>query len=215
MSNPPDILASLGLEAALPSSACARDQRGCFSDLDGTRVVFATAEAMRGLQHVIEQERAGGWAATMKTCGEMCGRQIATTLDARLAQLGHPNLSTLPLEASLAFLERTFPARGWGRLKIDLTHAADHGLVVAIVDDSFFVEALPEANQQVDAMLAGVLKAFFEYISGQSLACEEIACGRQGAAHCTFVIAPADKLTVALPRIGHDAAEAILALLTR
>jgi predicted hydrocarbon binding protein len=211
----PDILVSLGLQAVISDVPFAQDANGRVADSAGGRVIFAAAEAIRGLQHVLERERPGAWRITMTACGRACGRRIAATLEAKLATLGQPALAALPLEAGLAFLEHAFAAHGWGRLKLDLAHAAEHGLVVARVEHSFFVETLPAGDRFVDAMLAGILQSFFEHISGQTLGSEEIACGRGGANHCTFVIAPIEKLAAVLPRIGQDSAESILAQLTR
>lgn len=215
MPNLPDILASLGLAGVIADAPFTSDGSGRFVDSAGAQVVFAGAEALQGWHRVIERERPGAWRVTMHACGQACGKRIATILDAKLAALGKPALATLPLEACLALLERAFTAHGWGRLQVDLTHAAEHGVVVAEIGQSFFVEALPEAEDFVDAMPAGILQGFFEYISGQELACEEIACGGRGAPHCTFVIAPADRLAAVKARIGRDPAEAILAQLTQ
>ena len=215
MPNVPDILASLGLAGVIADAPGTRDATGRFVDSAGAPVVFAGAEAMQGWHHVIERERPGAWRVTMHGCGQACGKRIATALDATLAALGKPALAALPLDACLALLEQAFAAHGWGRLKVDLTHAADHGVVVAEVGQSFFVETLPKAEDFVDALPAGILQGFFEYISGQTLACEEIACGGRGAPHCTFVIAPPDRLAAVQARIGRDPAAAILAQLTQ
>ena len=214
MSTSSDILVSLGLDRVIADQPFRRDAQGRYIDAAGARVVFADAATMRGLQHVIERERPGAWRATMKACGHACGRRVAAHLDAQLAALRQPALSALPLEACLAFLERTFAVHGWGRLALDLTHAADHGLLVARVEHSFFVEAMPRVDGFVDAMLAGILHGFFEHVSGQTLGSEEIGCGRHGAAHCTFVVGPADVIATVNARVGRDSVDAIVAALT-
>jgi predicted hydrocarbon binding protein len=215
VTNVPNILSTLGLEGVIAGEPFARDNRGRFVDSSGARVVFTSAEAIQGLHRVIERERAGAWQPTMKACGHVCGRQIAVNFDVKLAALGKPALAALPLEAALALLERAFAAHGWGRLKLDLTHAGERGVVIGRLDHSLFVEALPKADHFVDGMIGGILQGFFEYISGQTLGCEEIACGRRGAAQCTFVIAPPEKLAEVKPQIGYETGETILLHLTR
>jgi predicted hydrocarbon binding protein len=215
VTNVPNILSTLGLEGVIGDEPFARDDRDRFVDSSGARVVFAPAEAIQGLHRVIERERAGAWQPTMKACGQACGRQIAMNFDLKLAALGKPALAALPLEAAMALLERAFAAHGWGRLKLDLTYAGDHGVVVGRLNHSLFVETLPKADHFVDGMVGGILQGFFEYISGQTLGCEEIACGRRGAAECAFVIAPPEKLAAVRPQIGHETGEAILLHLTR
>ncbi len=207
------ILRELGLEHLLEDGTLAVRADGPLAGPAGQRLVAISAEAIRALHHVLERERAGAWRAALKSAGHYTGRKLGEELDARLAALGQPALAALPLEACLALVERHFAACGWGRLQLDLTDAADYGLVVARLEHSAFVEALPAVDDFVDALPAGLLQGFFEYISGQTLGCEEIACGRRGAARCTFVITAPDRLATVMPRLGQESAEAILAAL--
>ncbi len=196
------ILASLGLERLLDAD----------SATPGTRV-YASPEMIRGLHHVLERERSGAWRSVMKTVGYASGQKFGADLDARLTARSQPILSGLPLEAGLELIAAQFTQLGWGRLQIDLTHAAQHGLVVAHLEHSAFVELLPEVPDFVDALPAGMLQGFFEHISGQTLGCEEIACGRRGAPHCTFVITAPDRLARIMPSIGREGVDALLARL--
>jgi hypothetical protein len=133
VSTAPDLLASLGLGRIITAQPFRRDAQGRYIDAAGARIVFAAAETIRGLQHVLERERPGAWRTTMKSCGHAWGGRIATNLDAQLTAAHQPRLAALPLEACLALLERTFAVHGWGTLKLDVTHAAEHGLLVARV----------------------------------------------------------------------------------
>jgi predicted hydrocarbon binding protein len=215
VSTPPNILAPLGLDRLIAGWAFASDGTGRWSDATGTRIVFAAPEMIRGLHHVIEREQGGAWRVTMQACGLACGRRVARDLETKLAAAGKPALATLPLEACLALLERTFAAHGLGSLTVDLAPAAEHGLVVARVEHSFWVEALPQPGGFVDAMLGGMLQGFFEHVTGQTLACEEIGCASHGAAHCTFVITAPEKIATITAHLGRESAESILAQLMR
>ena len=208
-----DILVSLGLDPLIAAESFGRDGAGRLVDPAGARVVLAAAESVRGFHRVLASEEPGAWSAAMKAGGHGCGQKIAARLDATLTALGQPVLSGLPLEACLALLEHQFAAHGWGRLKLDLTDAAEHGIVVARIEHSYFVETLAHVDDFVDPMLAGILQGFFEHFSGQTLGCEEIACARQGAAHCTFVLTDPERLALIVPLIGREDADALLARL--
>jgi len=205
MAAPVSILQSLGLDRLLEHEAT--DARTV------NPLNFASTEMIRGFHHVIERERAGAWRSTMKAAGHATGRKFGATLDARLAARGQPALNALPLEACLSLLELHLADLGWGRLQIDLTDAAQHGLVVARLEHSVFVEALADVPDFVDALPAGMLQGFFEHISGQTLGCEEIACVRRGAACCTFVITAPERLARIMPVIGRENADTLLARL--
>jgi predicted hydrocarbon binding protein len=208
-----NLLASLGIDASIAGEPFSRDAAGHLVDPAGARVVLVAGETNRGFRQVLEAEHPGAWNEAMKACGVSCGNKIAAGLDAVLVRQGKPALSALPLEACLGLLEHSFSAYGWGRLKIDLGAAADHGFVVASLADSYSVEVLADAGEFVDTMAAGVLQGFFTHISGQSLGCEEIACARSGATECTFVITAPERLATITEQIGKEPAETLLARL--
>lgn len=208
------LLATLGLDRLIDAGPSASPRQGAVTGpaLDAG-IVLVPVAMIRGLHHVVDRERSGGWRGALKASGHASSQKIAADWERKLAAAGKPALAAMPLEACLALIERYFAVHGWGRLKLDLTDAADHGLVAARLEHSFFAAALPEVNDFVDAFPAGLLQGFFEHISGQALACEEIACARRGASHCTFVITAPERLAPVMPRLGREHAEAILALL--
>ncbi|MBI4622310.1 MAG: hypothetical protein HY736_03685 [Verrucomicrobia bacterium] len=206
-----EILTSLGLDRLIAAGRFTQDAAGgVVANPAGARVVCAGPEVLRSLHLVFEKERAGTWTATLKTAGFACGKKIATGLDAELAALGKPALAALPIEACLVFVEHYFAVHGWGRLKVDLADAAEHGVVIARLEQSFFAAALQDPAAFADPLLAGVLQGFFEHISGQTLGCEEIACARRGAPHCIFVITSPERLGTIVSFVGYESAEAIL-----
>jgi hypothetical protein len=209
------VLSSHGLDQLLMDRGLYRDPPGALFDASGTRVVCFTAQGLRGLHHVLQHERPNAWHDLCKATGITTGRALAAQLDRQLRALGKPNSSALPLDASLALLTRIFSAQGWGQLTMDLTHAAAHGLVMAKLDHSYFAELLPNTNEFVDALPAGVLQSFFEHISRQRLLCEEIACKSRGAPNCVFAIAAVERMTAVLPLISHRSADEIIAQLRK
>lgn len=208
-----EILASLGIDQLIAADSIGRDEEGRLVDSMGARVVLAAAESARGFHRVLAAEETGAWNVAMKAGGHGCGQKIAARLDATLTGMGKPVLSALPIEACLTLLEHHFATHGWGRLKLDLAEAAEHGIVVARLEHSYFVETLADVDDFVDPLLAGILQGFFEHFSGQNLGCEEIACARCGAAHCTFVLTAPERLASITPLIGRESADALLARL--
>lgn len=186
---------------------------GVLQTAGGDRVVGTPHDFTHALHHVLQAEKTGAWPRALARCGTAQGRRIAEAFDRDFAALGRPALGELPLETCVALIERHFAAQGWGVLQLDLADAATHGLVLARLGHSYFVETLPHADHFTDALLAGLLQGFFEHVSGQPLACAEIGCARRGSPHCTFVIAAPEQLAPVLPFVGRSAPDDILAKL--
>ncbi len=209
---PPDQTSPAGdLDRLFDPSAFHGDAAtGIVTDPLGARMVDATPEFTRAIHHILLKEKAGVWRDVLARTGRACGRDLAANLDRESARLGQPALGELPLETSMAFLERTFATQGWGALKVDLADAPEHGLVIAHLTHSYFVEVLASVNDFVDPFPAGLLQGFFEHISGEQLGCLEIACVRRGAPRCTFVVTATERLDPVMPFLGRETAEAIL-----
>jgi predicted hydrocarbon binding protein len=186
---------------------------GIVTDPTGARVIYASHEFTRALHHVLLKEKSTAWREALARTGRTCGRELAVTLDRESARLSQPALGALPLETCLVYLERTFAAHGWGALKVDLSAAAEHGLVIAHLSHSYFAEVLHDVRDFVDPFPGGLLQGFFEHISGEQLGCLEIACAREGAPHCTFVVTGAERLDAIAALRGRETAEAIIARL--
>lgn len=196
-----------------PSGFTTDPVTGLHADPSGLRVVYAAPEFFRAVQLVLARKEPGSWKTTLARCGRDGGRQIAAHLDAELTRLGQPTLAALPFDSCLVFLERIFANHGWGLLKLDLADAADHGLVTATLTHSYFADVLSDVDDLVDALPAGLLQGFFEYVSGEQLGCAEIACVRRGAPHCTFVITAAERLDLVSTLFGRETTDTILARL--
>jgi predicted hydrocarbon binding protein len=196
-----------------PHAVTSDSAAGTVADPTGRRIVYASQALTRAISHVLTRERAGLWREVLARTGRTCGRELASGLDRESTRLGQPTLAELPLESALAFLERTFAAHGLGILQFDLADTPDHGIVAAQLSHSYFVAALPDSNEFVDAYPAGLLQGFFEHISGEPLGCVEVACARRGAPHCRFIITATERLDPLAPLIGHETADAIIARL--
>lgn len=196
-----------------PRDLVADPASGTLKNSLGDRTLCLSQEFTRGMHHVLQRKKSGSWNGILQRTGRACGRDLAVKLDSEFALRGAPALAALPLELCLGHLERIFAAQGWGRLTIDLTAAADHGLVVAHLHDGYFPEVLTDGPKFADPFPAGLLQGFFEHISGEQLGCLEIACARRGAAHCTFVVTAEERLAALTPFLGTENADALIARL--
>jgi hypothetical protein len=196
----------------VPAFTPNRDE-GTVVDRFGVRSAVATPQFLRSLRYVLERSRIGSWDAVLKEAGRAAGKAACAAIDARLGSQQQPLLGAQPLETALQFLPRHFAACGWGQVTLDLSLAPQHGLVLAYLDHSYVSDVLPDANGCVDAHATGALQGFFEYISGDTLDCAEIACERRGTLRSTFVVATAERLRPVLPLVGREPAETIVARL--
>ena len=213
MTSSDPILSPLGLDRLIDARTLDRDLATGTLEHFNLRIVGAPPALLHSLRHVLQKESPDIWKNVLQTSGRASGQAIAQQLDSELTRAGKPALQALPLEACLRLIEQYLAAQGWGRVQLDLTHAAEHGLVIAQLEHSAFADALPKVDDFVDPLLAGVLAGFFEHISGQSLACAEIASVRRGAARGTFVITAPERIAAILPLVGRESAETIVARL--
>jgi hypothetical protein len=205
-----DVLSSLGLDALVANTGYVPSSSGTLSTPAGTRAGLAGRETLQALRHVIEQERDTAWPILLKATGQACGRRLATDLEVQLAGLGKPALAALPLEACLGLFGHHLALNGWGTATLDLSHAAEHAFVIARVEDGFVRQVPGDGTNAPDVFMAGIFQAFFEHVTGQSIACEEIGWQSRGSGPETFVIATQDRLAPVQARIGHDSADEIV-----
>lgn len=206
---------SAGDAVATPGHASERgpEPAAMLTDSGGRRVVGAAAPMLRSLWYVLERERAGSWATVSKSAGRMAGRKLGADRDADLARRGQPALAAQPMPAAMQPIESWFAEYGWGRLTVDGSGAEEYGLIVGLLAHSCFAELLRDAASLADPLPAGMLQGYFEHITGQTLAAEEIACARDAAVPCTFAVSTPDRLAPIVPLIGREPASQILARL--
>jgi predicted hydrocarbon binding protein len=180
---------------------------------DGERIVFASPAFLRAAHEVLQAEHPGVWKNLFHAGGVTAGQRFGATADRELARLGQPALAEQPLDACLAFAERHFADQGWGLLASDLSEAPAHGLVIARLRQSCFIDLPGPADDFADALPEGFLQGFLEHVSGQPLGCLEIDCARHDAPHCTFVITSTERLESVAPLLGRSTPEEIIAQL--
>lgn len=158
------------------------------------RVIYLSTDIIRGIYTALKDETGPAWSLILKNCGRLWGRKVALNLDAELKANSLPGQKELSVQDYIATVETYFARHGWGRLKIDLEHAVDHGVVTAELRNSIFAAVLEDEVVPVDAMIAGILASFFSVISGQELDAIEFACLRRGDSTCRFAISSEDRI---------------------
>jgi predicted hydrocarbon binding protein len=198
---------------AEPDAFSRHSTTGVLNDPAGERLVCVPDDLLRILRLSLEKELTGAWPSVIKAAGRAFGADLAKRAQTASAIPAPSSAATSSFEARLEPLERQFALHGWGRLQLDASDVAGRGLVVARLEHSYFVEAFADVHGLVDAMFAGVLQGYFEAVAGRPLGCEEVACVRQGASLCTFVVAAQSRLDAIASAIGRESATAILARL--
>lgn len=215
MTTPTDIVAQLDLDRFFSHEANRYDlTAGTAYNAAGTRVIYLSADVVKGIHQALVNETGGAWKLILKNCGVLWGRRVAQHLERELGLMFNANPADLPVAEYLKLVEQYFSAHGWGLLKLDLAKAESHGLITATLENSLFSEVLDEENSRVDFLVAGVLRSLFVHISGQELDCQEIASTRAGAPHGLFVITALKRLEAVEERIERgEPADALLATL--
>ncbi|MCC5789368.1 MAG: 4-vinyl reductase [Opitutales bacterium] len=211
MQNTEEILSALNLDDFFKEETYVYDlEQGTVKNTSGTRIVYVSADLMKGIQQALYEETAEAWKIIFKNCGQTWGKKVAANFDRDIKKAGYESHGDLPIEGYISFIEEYFRQHGWGELRMDISMAQEQGLVTARLQNSYFVAVLDDVDDFVDSLLAGILQGFLEYVSGQELGSEEIACAKKGADECVFAITAASRLEQIESHIGEESAEQIL-----
>lgn len=160
----------------------------------GTRLVYLPEDAIAGIYAALYEEAGPAWRLILKNCGIIWGRRVAENLNRELGLLYSTEQGALVVPEFVRLIERYFSSHGWGKLSINLEHAATKGVVLATLEHSIFVSVIDGKGEMVDPMIEGLLKSLFQEQAGQELDALEIACADKGAPYCEFVISGMERL---------------------
>jgi uncharacterized protein len=177
------------------------------------RELYMGTDTLRGIVDALRYEAGDAWRLLLHSCGRAWGRRVVRTSETRLQQAVNARTGQLSVEEFDQWWEDWFAAQGWGRLRLDLQHA-DAGIVVATLENSLWVEVLPDFDEPVDHLIAGVLAAVFTDVAGRELDALEVACVRAGSPRCVFAITTGQRLDAVRDRVERrESADAVLAAL--
>jgi len=160
------------------------------------RVIYLSTDIIRGIYEALHYEAGEAWRIILKNCGYLWGKRVYGEIEKDFELLTSKPIHHIALPEYVRLTEEYFSAHGWGKLSFNLDDAATYGIVRAQLTHSLFVNALPTVNGRVDAMIEGMLRGWFERISGrEDLDCLEITCTRQNAGpYCEFVISASERI---------------------
>lgn len=212
MTTSSDVAAALDLERFFSPEGSRHDLlAGTVRNPAGGRIIFLSADVVRGIHQALVNETGPAWTLILKNCGVLWGRRVASHLERELRLLFNSAPGELPVGDFVRLVEGYFSAHGWGNLKLDLSEAGSSGLVLATLEHSLFADTLQDQTCRVDYLVAGMLRSLFVEISGQELDCQELQSVRTGSAHGLFVITAASRLDALESRIERgDSGAAIL-----
>lgn len=169
-------------------------EKGTIHNPGQTRVLWLSADTVRGIYLALHEEAGPAWKLILKNCGRFWGKKVAQNLDRELSLLAQTRQADLAVPVYLQLVEAYFRQHGWGVLELDLEDAVAHGVIEARLHHSFFAEVLDEVNEPVDQLIAGILEALFSHISGQPVGCLEIASERTGADCGCFILSGEERI---------------------
>lgn len=169
-------------------------RRGTLFNRAGTKMCYLPSELIQSLKEVLEEETGEAWSGILHRVGRIWGRRVARRFEGELEQFYHRSLHEMPMPEFVAIVEGYFRYHGWGRLRLDFTHA-DMGVVEASLDNGAFVELLGRSGQPVDSIVCGLLGEFFCQVADRNdLECIETECRACGAPRCRFVVTTSARL---------------------
>lgn len=159
------------------------------------RQLFVSSEQLLGIYKALNNETGDAWGIVMKNCGFTWGQRLMANLDQELFERHGCRSGELGVDEFCHLIERYFASQGWGRLKIQLGHARDLGIIRVDLQDSLIADALKEVKGPTDFLVAGMLRAIFEHVSERDLDVIQITCRRLGASSdCGFLITAPERI---------------------
>ncbi|MEY4768314.1 MAG: hypothetical protein RL637_953 [Pseudomonadota bacterium] len=144
------------------------------------RVIYLSSDLIVGIYDALHYEAGEAWGIIFHNCGYLWGKReiqrLKTDLKIRLQQ----DLEQLSVNEFTFLIESYFSKQGWGKAKIYLDDAEQYGIVRVNLKNGLFDANLPQVEGSVNYMIAGLLRAFFEYISQADLGCVETSWQRNG-----------------------------------
>jgi uncharacterized protein len=169
-------------------------QEGVIWNAAKTRVCLLSTDFLTGVYKGLVEEAGPAWHLIFKQCGIIWGRRLSERLDRECATLLNRSMGEMQLEDFLGFITSYFLFHGWGRLEINVSRAAERGLVEASLTHSVFTEIVDDPDQMADPMIAGILESLVSHLSGTTLQCVQTECPTKGGNESLFLIGAAERL---------------------
>jgi predicted hydrocarbon binding protein len=161
------------------------------------RVIYLSSDLIIGIYEALNYEAGEAWGLIFSNCGYLWGKHEIERLKKTLKLSVQQELEQLSVHEFTTLIEAYFSKQGWGRAKIYLDDAEQYGIIRVTLKNSLFDANLSQVQGSVNYMIAGLLRAFFEYISQANLGCLETSWHRNGdKSSCELLISGRERITL-------------------
>jgi len=183
------------LNSMFVADACEYDLEG--GKVTGTtdRVVYLSSDLVVGIYEALNYEAGEAWGLIFTSCGYLWGKREISRLKKELQIHVKEDIEQLSVSDFSSLIESYFSKQGWGKVKIYLDDADQYGIIRVNIKNSLFDANLGYVTGAVNYMIAGLLRAFFEYISQATLGCIETTWQRDGdKSDCDLLISGSERI---------------------
>lgn len=163
--------------------------KGTLMSQTNTRLLVLPEELVTGFHQALEYEAGRAFSIIAYTCGKKWG--LYTTK--RWEKEWRTFYQMAPHEADFAFfeawLQACFVFHGWGRIEMDFSMERDGLLQYHLTDSVLAALNTSLEEPYVCGLFTGLLAHATGWLCGRELDALEIACVKNGAERCSFVVA--------------------------
>jgi predicted hydrocarbon binding protein len=175
--------------------------------LANTSLVALPRQSLAALRAALMRDLGGGYATYLQEAGYAGGDAIFAAFQSWLAARGG-SAESVGFAEFQGLATEFFRDAGWGTLAVGNLND-----VVITLDSTDWAEADPSLHIGFPACYysMGLLADFFGRLAGSTLACYEVECRSNGAAHCRFLLGSAEVIGQVYQRMteGVDYATAV------
>jgi len=154
------------------------------------RVIYLSSDLILGIYDALYYETGEAWRLIFNNCGYLWGKWEIGRLKKELKIRIQQEIEQLSVKDFCNLIESYFSKQGWGKLSISLTDAEQYGIIRVNLKNGLFDANLSQlVTGSVNYMITGLLRAFFENISQNTLGCIETSWQHSGDQHnCDLLI---------------------------
>lgn len=169
-------------------------RRGWTENRLGTRIIALTEDFLRGFRTAVMDECGPAADVVFKSVGRRWGELLAKRFEKEMTAFYGLPLRDFIVAMFQACLTELFSQHGWGKLRLDLSRH-DRGLILVHLENAIMGDLVPQADQPVDTLFAGIFAGFFSQLAGQPLDCKQTTCRACGDDKARFIITLQARLT--------------------
>lgn len=168
-------------------------ESGLIENRHGDRLLAIPETLIQGIYAGIKNETGPSAGIVLSNCGRWWGKNFYTRFVEEVSNYYNKALSQMEMVEFLQCLKQLWKTYGWGIFDLDLSYY-QQGFLVVKIWNSPFAQEVPQGNQPVCFIEAGILSAFFSQLTGQELHCVQTTCESLGADSNHFVLGLSQRL---------------------